>query len=165
MRAMAAQPWIRSVRRIFASAERKSRDGAQILGDALGLNGYTVVDELGENDRTATGYLPPEEFEATAEAFFAQPEISIRGWERAIDAQRRIVRAAEYVSAQPPEHADLAIVGHGGTGTLLYCQLARLPISRRYDQPATKGGNWFAFDRATRKVLHQGWQSIDSSPG
>jgi broad specificity phosphatase PhoE len=28
---------------------------------------------------------------------------------------------------------DLAIVGHGGTGALLYCHLAGLPISRSYD--------------------------------
>jgi hypothetical protein len=45
-----------------------------------------------ENDRSATGFLPPDEFETVANRLFAEPLVSIRGWERAIDAQLRIVR-------------------------------------------------------------------------
>ena len=41
---------------------------------------------IGENDRSATGFVPAEEFEALADTFFADPHTSIRGWERAIDA-------------------------------------------------------------------------------
>jgi len=51
------------------------------------------VSPLGENDRSATGYLEPQEFETTANAFFAYPERSIRGWETAQAAQTRIVEA------------------------------------------------------------------------
>jgi broad specificity phosphatase PhoE len=153
LRAMAAYPWARGVRRIFASNERKARDGAQILADGLGLCGYSVVDGLGENDRSATGYLPKQEFEATVDAFFAQLQTSVRGWEPAVDAQARIIRAVGQIVAQASDDGDLAIVGHGGTGTLLYCHLAGLPISRRHDQPATNGGNWFAFDWASRPDL------------
>jgi broad specificity phosphatase PhoE len=163
MRAMTVRPWARGVRRIFASNERKARDAAQILADGIGLGGYRVIVELGENDRSATGFLAKDEFEATADAFFAQPLQSIRGWEPAADAQARIVDAVEQTVSQTPEGADIAIVGHGGTGTLLYCHLAGLPIDRRYDQPATNGGNWLAFDRASRKLLHYGWQSIDAA--
>ena len=147
MSAMTDQPWARGVRRIFASSERKARDAAQILADGLGLGGYTVIDDLGENDRSATGYLPKQEFAATAEAFFAHPQESVRGWEPATTAQARIVGAIEKILSQADDD-DLAIIGHGGTGTLLYCHLAGLPIDRRYDQPATNGGNWFAFDSA-----------------
>jgi hypothetical protein len=57
------------------------------------------------------------------------------------DAQSRIVRAVELAVSQTPERVDIAIVGHGGTGTLLYCHLAGVAIDRRYDQPATNGGN------------------------
>jgi broad specificity phosphatase PhoE len=63
---------------------------------------------------------------------------------------------------QAPSGDDLAILGHGGTGTLLYCHLADLPISRHHDQPATNGGNWFVFDRASRRLLYAGWRSIDA---
>ena len=162
MRALARVGWIKVVHSVFASGERKARDGAEILAEGLGLPGYRVVDGLGENDRSATGYLPSEEFEATVDAFFAQPEISIRGWETASAAQARIIRAVEEVLQRAPSGDDLAIVGHGGTGTLLYCHLANLPISRRHDQPATNGGNWFVFDRASRRLLHAGWRSIDA---
>jgi broad specificity phosphatase PhoE len=75
----------------------------------------------------------------------------------------RIVGAVGQAVSQTSEWADIAIVGHGGAGTLLYCHLAGLPIDRRYDQPATNGGNWFAFDRASRKLLCHGWQSIDTA--
>ena len=52
------------------------------------------------------------------------------------------------------------MIGHGGTETLLYCHLAGVPINRQYDQPPANGGNWFGFDRATRHLLHAGWQLI-----
>src|ERR1700719_3614095 len=97
MRAMISHPWARGVRRIFASSERKARDAAQILADGLGLSGYTVIDDLGENDRSATGYLAKGEFEETAYAFFAHPQMSIRGWEPAVAAQARIVSAVEQI--------------------------------------------------------------------
>ena len=63
---------------------------ARPMADRLGLTPI-VIDGLGENDRSSTGYLPKAEFEAVADAFFARPEESVRGWERAVDAQRRIV--------------------------------------------------------------------------
>ena len=162
MHGLAACPGIRAVQSIFASSERKARDGAQILADGLGISGYGVVDGLGENDRSATGYLPRQEFEAMVDAFFAQPETSFRGWESAIDAQARIIRTVDRIVSQASDNSDLAIIGHGGTGTLLYCWLARVPIDRRYDQPSTNGGNWFAFDKASRKLRHDGWRSIDA---
>src|SRR5262245_66333101 len=124
MSAMAAYRWAIRVRRIFASSERKARDAAQILADGLGLGAYRVIANLGENDRSATGFLAKDEFEATVDAFFAQPLQSIRGWEPAADAQARIVRAVELAVSQTLQRADVAIVGHGGTGTLRYCTLA-----------------------------------------
>ena len=163
LRAMTVQPLLKGIRCIFASNERKARDAAQILANALGLPGHSVVPDLRENDRSATGYLPKQEFEATADAFFAHPHDSIRGWEPAVVAQGRIVSAVEEILLQGPSACDMAIVGHGGTGTLLYCHLAGLPIDRRYDQPATNGGNWFAFDRTTRQLVYQGWRSIDAA--
>jgi broad specificity phosphatase PhoE len=165
MHAMTACAWVIGVRCIFASSERKARDAAQILAGKLGLGGYIIIANLGENDRSATGFLAKDEFEATVDAFFAQPLQSIRGWEPAADAQARIVGAVEQAISQNREPVDIAIVGHGGTGTLLYCHLAGVAIDRRYDQPATNGGNWFAFDRTSRKLLRNGWQSIDAAAG
>jgi broad specificity phosphatase PhoE len=163
MHAMTSCPWVRGVHRIFASNERKAREAAQLLADGLGLDDYGVIANLGENDRSATGFLSKDEFETTANAFFTRPQESVRGWEPAADAQARIIGAVDEVLSQTPAHDNIAIVGHGGTGTLLYCHLAGLPIDRQYDQPSTNGGNWFAFDRTSRKLLYDGWQSIDTA--
>jgi broad specificity phosphatase PhoE len=62
MHAVTAQPWAKGVGHIFASRERKARDGAQILAGDLGLDGYSVITDLGENDRSATGFLARDEF-------------------------------------------------------------------------------------------------------
>jgi broad specificity phosphatase PhoE len=66
--------------------------------------------------------------------------------------QARIVRAVEQIMSQALGNADIAIVGHGGTGTLLYCHFAGVPICRRFDQPPTNSGNWFGFNGASRKL-------------
>ncbi len=134
-------------------------DGASILADHLGLV-PVVFEALGENDRSATGYLPKPEFEVVANEFFARPEESIRGWERAIDAQRRIIRAVERVIAEPKGEGDIAIVSHGGVGTLLLCHFKGVPISRAEDQPGAGGGNCFSFDASEHRLL-SGWRDIE----
>lgn len=150
-------PAVRGLRAVWASAEAKAVEAAGLLAVGLGL-GVSVHPGLGENDRSATGYLPPEEFERTADAFFARPEESVRGWERAADAQARVVAAVEEILAAHPG-GDLAIVAHGGVGALLLCRLSGGAISRAWDQPGAGGGNLFAFDAATRRVRH-GWRPI-----
>lgn len=78
-----AQPWVKHIRAVFSSAERKAADTARMIADDLALT-PVVIDGLGENDRSSTGYLPKAAFEALADAFFARPEESVRGCERAI---------------------------------------------------------------------------------
>ena len=156
MRAGLAQPWIQDITAIYCSTEQKAIDGAEILAQHLGL-GFTQIEELGENDRSATGFLPPDEFERVADQFFARPHESVRGWERAIDAQARVVRAVEGIKAE----ATIAIVSHGAVGTLLYCYLAGEPIARRWDQPPNGGGNYYSFTLAPRTV-HSWWRAIDT---
>ena len=162
--AMLARPWLTGIGALFSSEERKARDMAAILARHLNL-GVTEIEGLGENDRSATGYLPPAEFEATADAFFAHPAQSIRGWERAMDAQARIVAAVDRALSRPglgpgPGPGDVAIIAHGGVGALLLCHLRGVPISRALDQPGAGGGNLFTFDAATRTPL-SGWRRIE----
>jgi broad specificity phosphatase PhoE len=163
MASMLLLPWVNGVYAVWCSSERKARDGAEILAERLRLP-VTVLDELGENDRSATGYLPRAEFEVVADQFFANPELTVRGWERAVDAQRRIVAAVERVLAVSSGcGGDVAIISHGAVGTLLLCHLRDCSIGRAHDQPPNNGGNHFAFDADTRRVRH-GWQPIDG-PG
>ncbi|QTK79895.1 Phosphoglycerate Mutase [Agrobacterium tumefaciens] len=100
-----------------------------------------------ENDRSATGFLPPTEFEKAADWSFAHPEESYQGWERAIDAQARIVGAVRAVLDRHDGQQPIAFVGHGGVGTLLKCHIEGRGISRAEDQPPG-GGNLFRFSVA-----------------
>jgi broad specificity phosphatase PhoE len=158
MAAFGRCPFVARVSTIYASDERKAVEGATILARRLGVAVHTRHD-LGENDRSATGYLPPPEFEATADLFFARPHESVRGWERACDAQARIVRAIGEIANEAAE-GDLAIVAHGGVGALLLCHLAGEAIARAFDQPGSGGGNYFAFAVPTMAVIH-GWRRIE----
>jgi broad specificity phosphatase PhoE len=156
---MLSQPWVSGVRAVFSSAERKAVEAAQMVADHQSLSPI-VIDGLGENDRSATGYLPWVEFEMVADNFFACSEKSVRGWERAIDAQRRIAEAVNRAISLAAADADMAIISHGAVGALLLCHLKGVPISRREDQPTGGGGNIYSFDLATRRLL-TGWHRID----
>jgi broad specificity phosphatase PhoE len=158
MRAMLIQEWVSGIVHVASSTERKATDGAAILAAHLGLLPVTHPG-LGENDRSSTGYLPKAEFEATADAFFARPDESVRGWERAVDAQARVIAAiGDVLRGAPP--GDIAIVSHGGVGALLLCDLQASPIRRTADQPSGQGGNFLSFNRADRTLRH-GWRPID----
>lgn len=163
MRAGLRQPWLSDVRAIFSSEEQKAIDGAHVLGDALDLT-PTRRNDLGENDRSSTGFLPQKEFEAMADAFFASPDESIRGWEPAADAQRRICAAVDAIVVARTD-GDVIIVAHGAVGTLLLCHLRDIPIARAHDQPKEAvGGFYFTFDADTRELEH-GWKRFDVLAG
>lgn len=152
------QPWVRDIASIHASTERKAVEAAQILAGHLALP-LQCIPELGENDRASTGYLPRAEFESVADAFFAHPGQSVRGWERAIDAQRRIVDAVGRLAEAERTTGTVAIVSHGAVGALLWCDLNGVGIDRRYDQPANGGGNYFRF--TLQPGACSSWRAID----
>ncbi len=159
MHAMLTQHWVPGIAHVASSTERKAIDGAMILAAHLRLPVVTHPG-LGENDRSSTGYLPKPEFEAVADAFFARPEESVRGWERAFDAQTRIIATVRDVIAAAPS-GDIALVSHGGVGALLLCYLQGSPISRVADQPPGAGGYVLAFDRGNWTLRHS-WRLIDA---
>jgi broad specificity phosphatase PhoE len=158
-RRAAASDWAAKLRRIVTSDETKAVETADILAEAAGI-APEIMHDMGENDRSATGFLVPEEFEKAANWFFAHPEESFHGWERAIDAQARIVAAVERVLLEHDPAQPIAFVGHGGVGTLLKCHLTRQPIARSHDQPGG-GGNLFAFRLSDRKLL-SGWVPMEN---
>ena len=140
---------------VISSRERKARETAGFLVDALGVE-YAVDAELREMDRRSTGYLVPAEFEETLDRFFAHPGESVRGWERAIDAQRRIEGVVRR-SATSEREGAIAFIAHGGVGALLLASLTRSRINRDFDQPGM--GSYFSFDARTWVALSS-WQRI-----
>ena len=159
MSLMLNQPWVAGITSIYSSTEKKAVDGATVFSDHLNLP-IKQIETLGENDRSATGYLPSNEFEAIADQFFASPQQSIRGWETADAAQARIVAAVNQLIQEDDSQGDIAIVSHGAVGALLLCHLAGYEISRKYDQPGGGGGNYYCFDLVSRQLNHE-WKPID----
>src|ERR671922_1330828 len=76
MRRLLGRPWIAQLGAIYCSMEQKAIDGAAIVSHATGLP-FQQLATLGENDRSATGYLPAAEFQTTADEFFARPHDSV----------------------------------------------------------------------------------------
>jgi broad specificity phosphatase PhoE len=158
----ASAAWASRLTRIVTSEERKAIETAEVLARTAGIR-VEVAHGMGENDRSATGFLPPERFEAAADWFFAHPTESFKGWERAVDAQARIVSHVLSVLATHDTQKPIAFIGHGGVGTLLKCHLQGQPIARVHDQPGG-GGNLFAFRLADRAVTCD-WTAMESWKG
>lgn len=144
---------------IHASTEQKAMDGAAIVAERLGLPQH-LHEDLGENDRSATGYIAPPEFWEVVDAFFARPHESIRGWERAIDAQARIVQAVERIASTAA--GDTLVVAHGGVGCLLMAHLQGVEIGRESRPGHPGGGCFFVADCETLSV-RQDWRTIEEA--
>jgi broad specificity phosphatase PhoE len=155
----------------ISSTEQKAVDLAQIL--AASCEGRVkALPAFGENDRSATGYLPQEAFEAHANAFFGAPDVSVAGWETARDAQKRIVGAVHevletFAGEESFGEKSVVFTGHGGVGTLLKCYLGDRDVSRQEDQGVLGhacGGNLYAFDLAPNRLLCE-WTPIEDWKG
>ena len=144
---------------IYTSDENKALETAGILAEACFAK-VMIRAKMGENDRSATGFLPEDDFEAHADAFFAAPTDSINGWETAQAAQDRIVAAVTAAIKEAPL-GNLLFIGHGAVGTLLYCAFGGLDIDRTYDQGAAGGGNYVTFDSETLKPQHL-WRPMEA---
>ncbi len=167
MTAMLARPWVGGLGAIYCSDEQKALDGAGILAAHLGLPPQ-VRPELGEIDRSSTGYLPEAEHAVAARLLFERPDESVRGWETARQAQARIIRAVEAVvetelsrkSSVSTSGGDIALVAHGAVGTLYLLHLLGEPIGFHHLQPGRDGGHYYCFDAATRVLRHE-WRRIE----
>ncbi|MGH1479185.1 MAG: histidine phosphatase family protein [Geminicoccales bacterium] len=152
--------WLSGTTVIVSSGERKAIETAEPIAAAIGV-AFDVRETMHENDRSATGFLEASEFERVANDFFSHPTVSVCGWERAVDAQDRIVREVETVLARATD-GDVLLVGHGAVGTLLFCHYSNLSISRVHDQP-NGGGHYFSLATDGRRVLHP-WRRMEDPP-
>jgi len=158
MAAFCAGDVAEAVTSVWCSTERKAREGAEMLAAACDCAVQEMA-QLGENDRSSTGYLPPEDFERAADAFFARPDASVRGWERAVDAQTRIVTAVRGIIEADEQGGDIALVAHGAVGALFLCARLGGAISRDHDQPGQGGGNCLACTLPDLTLVHS-WRDI-----
>lgn len=152
------QSRLQFTRHIISSPETMAMETATPLGQSLGI-AVDVREDMREHDRSSTGFLNKRELEQASSAFFSQPEKSIRGWEAASAAQRRIMSEVD-ACLDRDLLGDVLIVGHGGVGALLYCGLSGRAIDRDHVQDMG-GGVWFEFDSILRRPL-TGWQPMEA---
>jgi broad specificity phosphatase PhoE len=148
----------RRVTAVWSSDERKALDGAEIVAGRLGVP-HRIDPELGENDRSSTGYVAPPEFWEIVAEFFAKPDESVRGWATARDEQARIVAAVTRLAREEPTTGDVVVVSHGGVGQLLTAHLRGVEIGQE-DKPQHPGGGcWLEIDREALAIVG-GWRSV-----
>lgn len=152
-----AGAWRAPTDRVVTSTEQKAVDTARLVAGPEPVVPIALDERLVEIDRSATGYLPFDEFDAVVDAFFARPTVSVRGWERAVDAQERIVDAVRAHAAT----GDVTIVSHGAVGALLLASLSGAPISRAFEQPGM--GSVLTFD-AVRWRATDAWRRLPLPP-
>lgn len=158
----AAATLVQGLKALVSSHEVKAQETAAILGETLGIP-VTHADGFEEIDRSVPGYVPAERFEELANLCFARPEESAAGWERAVDAQARIVAAFEAALKRHDLTQPIGFVGHGGVGTLLKSHLGKRAISRAGDQPLG-GGNAYMI-RLSNRLLLGDWMPFERFAG
>ncbi len=156
---LAQLPWMSSITSMYASTEVKAMETAQIISSTIHVL-MSFDESLSEMDRDSTGYLPLEEFEVAVQDFFSTPDSSVRGWETARAAQKRIVDALRTITNSAIA-GNIAVVSHGGVGALVLSHYLGHPISQQYDQPKNGGGNYFVVDREKERILSE-WMSLQS---
>ncbi len=158
MEALAERLAGREVAAVWSSDEQKAMDGAQILARRLGAP-HRINPALGENGRESTGYIAPPEFWEVVDQFFARPDENVRGWEKARDAQARIIGAVAEVDRTTAPGVVL-VVSHGGVGALLTAHLQNVEIGQE-DRPQHAGGGcYLVIDRGPLR-LKQSWRAIE----
>ena len=145
---------------VWTSDERKALDGGEVLSARLGIP-HRVDADLGENDRSSTGYLEAEAFWPVVQRFFARPDESVQGWETARHAQRRIVAAVNRVAEA--QAGDIAIVSHGGVARLLTAHLQAVAIGQE-DRPGNPNGGCFIVFDGAMAGPPSAWADIEAWP-
>ena len=156
--AMCAQLWVAEIDHIISSDETKALELAAVVAAHRGLP-IEVRPSQAETDRSATGFLPPDEYGPVSDAWFEAPDEAPHGWEPARVVQDRVLRGLDDVFAGD---RNVMVAGHGGAGTLLWCRLDDTPIAASHDQPGA--GHYFTVDLARRRPLHA-WRAIDDIEG
>lgn len=148
------------VHAVWSSDEQKALNGAAILSVRLKAP-HHVEAGLGENDRSATGYIAPPRFWEVVAEFFAHPDVSVLGWETARDAQRRICAAMARVAEMSPSGLTI-VVSHGGVGQLLTAALQGVAIGQEARSPNPSGGGYLLLEASPLRLLGEGWGDIDT---
>ncbi len=152
---LASQHFWRYVQHIFTSSEPRATETGQILHSIHNI-AIRPFPELQEQRRSNTNYfLSLTELAITMRMFFSRPKESIRGWESAVDAQKRMVNAIDSLQELYPDYQTIAIISHGIVGSLLRGYLMNHPIEESLCQEDI--GSYIQFDWEHKCVVSDDW--------
>lgn len=114
-------PFWQEVDVIYSSTEPKATQVAQLASEKYHLPWFQEKD-LGEADRTATPFLPLEEYMTEVQKAYLNPDVHVRGWESHHQVMKRNAIALEKIKKDNPGNT-IVIVGHGGAGTTVKCTI------------------------------------------
>lgn len=115
----------KDIEKIYSSTEPK----ASHLAEVISKENHIILEkrrDLKEINRSATGFLPYNEFMDGISWFYQNPDQSFRGWEKADDAIKRIKNETANI-AQNSKEENIALVGHAVIFSLLLCSLKNIP--------------------------------------
>ena len=124
----------KSIDAIYSSPEKKAAQVAELAASKYGLVPKTETC-LSEIDRKSTGFMEYDIYMETVAEFYKKPSIEVNGWESAKKATERIVDCITRIMDSNTK--DVAIIGHGATGTLLACYLLNKPPTLSEDPQGT----------------------------
>jgi broad specificity phosphatase PhoE len=149
---LARKSFWREVAMIYSSGEPKASTTAAVVAAHTGLP-WQTRSCLGELARH--GYQPPDiaAYRSAVARMFSNPEQSIRGWERRVDAEERIVTCVQGLVTENLG-STIAVISHGIILTILVAHLTGL--SELYEL-------WREMDFASVAVLDTSRWTLKSS--
>ena len=119
--------WIKDIEKLYSSPETRAIKAAQRMADSLNYNLH-VREDLGPVKRPTDKVLTPEEFAAARGLFYQFSTISNAGWEKAVDAQHRIIVTVDTILQESQNVHHIAVVSHEDLCILLLCHVKQIEI-------------------------------------
>jgi len=122
---------------IFSSPEPKAQETGQIVAQQL-VKPLFIIPGLHEHERKTVRFTNEEQFEASVNEFFEQPDALVFGEETAAQALNRFSSAVDQLISQNRDQ-NLVVVSHGTVIALFVannCGIEPFPFWSRLDLPS-----------------------------
>ncbi len=142
---------------MYASTELKAYSMAEKIAQKHGIpfDKSHKIEDLGET-RNRT-FIPPKKFEDAVTEWYRDLGNNVNGWEPINSMSKRIANTTDKLMSMHPGKT-VAIVGHGGAGTLTKCHIKGIE-PRREEDPHNLAGGYFIADWDNKKILKD-WQKF-----
>lgn len=128
------KPFWSEVDIIYSSNEPKATQVASLASEKYNIQ-WIQEEKLGEADRTATPFMPLEEYMDAIQQCYVKPSENIKGWESHHHMMERNISALEEIKKENKK--TIVIIGHGGAGTTIKCYIKGVKLNFSEDPKRT----------------------------